>query len=403
MNLSFHSRFARTFALTALSCVIAANGASTIFTNSYARASGDGIQGGYISDDTVSKYNAHAYIWHGDNASNVDLNPANADYSKVLGISRNGQYQTGDARINGTYYGAIWQGSAASATLYTPPAWANASIIEGITNDGLHASGYSTKNNVWDAELWTPGQSGQVSINPDTATSSYAYKVVDANQGKDMEIAGWAQFGDQHAYLWRFNSDGSNTSVDLNPDGFQYSAAWDVQPSSTLTPDGGVAVGNAFDGSNLHAMEWKGSANNYTDLTPYGLGFTDAEAQGINTAGEVVGDAYDSYRFDAMVWDTSGHATDLQQFLPANYYSSTAYSIDDAGNVLGVANYDFGNYEYSGAYAVLWTPNTAARRFGQSTVTYTAHFLYPVPEPTSMVALGLGVAAAIRRRRKAQG
>jgi uncharacterized membrane protein len=79
-----------------------------------------------------------------------------------------------------------------------------------------------------------------------------------------------------------------------------------------------------------------------------------------------------------LLWSgTAQSAVDLQQFLPDGYTSSHASAIDAQGNIVGGARDASGN-----GHAILWEP---------------------VPEPSTLVLLGLGALGLLgfaRRRRE---
>ncbi len=78
-----------------------------------------------------------------------------------------------------------------------------------------------------------------------------------------------------------------------------------------------------------------------------------------------------------MLWTgTAGSAVNLHALLPSNYSTSMAFAIDSStGNILGLAH----NSTLNRDEAVMWSP---------------------VPEPSSVVALGVLSVGILRRRRR---
>ena len=114
---------------------------------------------------------------------------------------------------------------------------------------------------------------------------------------------------------------------------------------------GTQVVGTAYDASGVsHAILWNTAGTQYTDLTPAGYVGADGEAtSGSQQAGDIVG--ADGNPHAATWFGSATSNVDLQTFLPGGFVSSTAYAIDSAGRIVGVAY----NANSIGS-AVLWTP-----------------------------------------------
>jgi len=120
------------------------------------------------------------------------------------------------------------------------------------------------------------------------------------------------------------------------------------------------------------------SGGSYTDLGDLGGG--SASGLAMNSLGAVVGTSTLANSTDAsFLWTSTGGMVNLSSMVVGSTYSSfSALDINSSGQVIGLAQ-----LTGSGVYrSIILTPQA-------------------VPEPASMVALGLGAAALLRRRRKA--
>ncbi len=151
-----------------------------------------------------------------------------------------------------------------------------------------------------------------------------------------------------HALLW---TGSAASAVDLHPTNLP-----GIVSSEALATDGLQQVGwGAPYLTPGHAFLWSGTANSVVDLNP--PGFYGSDAYGVRN-GKQVGYALATdgtdYHQHALLWTgTAASAVDLHLLLPSSFESSRAYSIDDAGDVFGVA------FNSSGIHAIEWIPGIA--------------------------------------------
>jgi hypothetical protein len=214
--------------------------------------------------------------------------------------------------------------------------------------------------------LWNGSAASFVDLNPSGLTESSAEGISGTQQ------VGWgygsATGGKDHALLWN----GSAASyVDLNPSGFTRSMAYGTSGTQQVGSGSSSATGGKD-----HALLWNGSAASYVDLNP--SGFTKSMAHGTSGTQQVGwgrGEATGGNEH-ALLWNGSADSfVDLQQFLSSDFIGSQALGIAGNGNIVGYA-YDSSGYNH----AILWEP---------------------VPEPATLLLLGLGAGILRRNAHKA--
>ena len=266
----------------------------------------------------------HALLWNGPSGLVVDLQPSALGFTSSSAAGTDGVHQVG----NVGNHAAMWSGSAATAV-----------DLEPINLNGITASG------------------------------------ADGVKGNAQVGIGYIGSNQEHALLWHGTA---ASAVDLNPVGVTWSEAYGV--------GGGEQVGQVNFSSGDHAVMWSGTAASAVDLNPGSLlGFDTSAAydtNGVNQVGFGGGITATSGEQHAMVWSgTADSAVDLQALLPVNYdwTFSLAYSIDDAGNIFGIARGTPMEGGVTQSFAVEWRPAAA-------------------PEPGTILMFGAGALFLGRRR-----
>jgi probable HAF family extracellular repeat protein len=355
--------------------------ATVILCSSYALAANytaiDLTTGGWYTISQANKANGaqqvgygkaswgltHAFLWNSSSADYVDLNPAGCDNSAAIGIFGSQQVGWGSFPSGGSQgppHALLWNGTAASYVDINPAGFTSTACgTNGAQQVGYGKSSTTSWRN--HALLWNGSAANYVDLHPTGYNESFANAV----SGTYQVGYGSTSASASHALLW--NSSASS-STDLNPDGFVMTCAYDISGAQQ------VGYGLTSLTAPQHALLWLGTANSFIDLNP--AGFTQSTAFGTNGT-QQVGKGYGSATNNgthAILWNGStSDYVDLHQYLPAGFGLSRANGIDIYGNIVGYATDASGN-----DHAFLWQP---------------------VPEPCTLLLLGLGAAFVSRKRR----
>jgi len=285
------------------------------------------------------------------------------DEGQVVGIA----YTAGHAGPNdGQYHAFVWSslsGMRELAALYSGVgscAWAINSSGQ-VAGASLTADG-DIRGVVWD------GVGGIQELGTLGGDYSEAFAVNDGGQ-----VVGRAGFfgvtSPSQAFIWDSDSGIRPVGPSYGPGG---STAY------AISELGCVAGAFRIDGG-MHAFQWTETGGMEDLGGPTGQFGVWGEATDINDSGLVVGwSKLSDVDFRALLWDGDGQMSDLNDLLDesgAGWTLTSAQAINNLGQIAGVGLHN-----------------------GQS----RAFILNPIPEPSSFLALGVGLlggAGVIRRRR----
>jgi len=327
---------------------------SANLASSSAAAAG-GQQGGQIWDSaTPFSPTTHAAVWNGSSTAFSDLHPAGlAGSSAVNGMS--GNMQVGIANRGA----AMWSGSAASYVSLHPLNYAfsqafgaapgvqvgcgNAWIIDKRTGATVPDQSH--------ALLWFGSNAGFVDLNIGTGFDSSCATAAAGSQQVGYAVKAFTP----KAVMWNGTA---KSIISLHP-------LRTYSTSQALATDGIQQVGigsfvvkiEKLQIGRTYGLVWNGTAASFRELFPP-AGWTDSYALGVG-GGKQVGFAFNGQVFPnpmhAVVWNPDGTTVDLHQFLPANFVSSKATSIDPiTGVISGVATSD--PTDSTKSHAIAWVP-----------------------------------------------
>lgn len=317
---------------------------------------------GFPSGVTPGTTENHAVLWSGDANGFTDLGVGTAT---AVG---DGQ-QVGFTSFG---YAALWSGTPESIVYLNPAGWntsaangvgggqqvgvANQQRVCGEKKGGCGSGTYT----VFQPFLWTGTAESAVNLTPFGLGfgAGTAYGTDGVRQvGVAWKVVGFGAYSSPSAMLWSGTAD---SAVNLNP--------FDSGESAAYAVAGGQQVGYAY--SFQHAMLWTGSAESAVDLHP--VGYTSSQAHATNGAQQAgfgwVNNAAQTAHRHALVWSGSAASVvDLNQFMPLGFTDANATGIDAAGNVVGWAVK--GSADGTAAsHAVMWVPSDAAQNFSKGVV-----------------------------------
>jgi len=311
--------------------------------------------------------NEHALLWAGSAGSLVDLNPSGFSYSSANGAFAGNQVgAAGGPAIGNLPHAMLWSGTAASRVDLHPSGY-DGSEARGIRGSQQVGNALLSAGVVSHAMVWTGSAASAVDLHPAGYDSSYALATDGLHQVGYAYGTSTGSF--EHAILW---SGTAGSAVDLTP-----STMFTTQASAVdgIT-QGGYGVGTVATNNEIHALLWNGTAGSVVDLNP--AGSTESTVNGILGGTQVGYSVGGSGNLHATLWKgTAASAVDLHGSLGSlgAFEGSYAMGISPDGSIVGAATDVSGN-----TFAVMWAP---------------------VPEPSTLVALGLILGSYARKRFRA--
>ena len=143
------------------------------------------------------------------------------------------------------------------------------------------------------------------------------------------------------------------TAIDIDPTRVDWAGR-----SAAHSISGGQEVGwgqREQWGMDIDALLWQSNTSGVYWVKLHPIGFISSKAYG-TAGGEQVGVGFTGDHDHALLWHgTAASVLDLHAFLPPGFVSSSASSIDAAGNIVGVAT--TGSEQWSPSHAILWKRN----------------------------------------------
>jgi len=283
-----------------------------------------------------------ALLWSCGSDSPIDLNWGGY-WAQANATSGTQQVGSGDNPTNVYYHALLWSGTPESIVDLNPAGY-YASEAVGVCGNQQIGDGLDSITRWPHALIWYGSASNFVDINPDGFVESWA-----SGTSGSQQVGGGAGNGGIHALLW---SGTAASVVDLNPPGFSFSEAYGISGDQQVGTGFGPATG-----TNFHALLWYGTPSSAVDLNPSGWTVSQCSGcygnyqVGAASLTEVTGTYAGIYQH-AMLWSgTSNSAVDLHQYLSSDYTNSSAFGIDEYGNIAGWA-YGQG----VGQHAIEWVP-----------------------------------------------
>ena len=280
-------------------------------------------------------------LWYGPFFEQVSLDSAKYTQENVLGVGGGKQVGYG---VSEAAHALLWAGSAGSVVDLHPAGY-----------NGSRASGTDGKQQVGAAGVGG-GDAEHAVVWENTSTSFVDLHPAGYLISEAQDVFGGVQVGGVRglgAVIWH----GSAASMEVLPTPKNFTAG------DAVAIHGTQAVGRIV---SYAAVVWNLDTWTYTSL---GEGFA-LDTNGVNQVG-YAGAAGDEH---ALRWSgTEASRLDLHQFLPRDFENSVATGVDENGNIVG-----YGTLLGVGTVPLVWTP---------------------VPEPTTVAVLAVGLFVLAMRKR----
>lgn len=341
----------------------------------------------------VGEYDRDACYW--DASFNHTI--LNTAWSMATAID--GSEQVGHAYIGSGWKPMVWNADAGTEVNLTPPG-ASRAWVEDAVNGVQVGKAYIDLGHglTWEGALWEGSVGSFQVMTPSSGTSGELFATTGTKHG------GSARFGSYpEAVLW--NSNDRDDFVNLHPQQFSMSEVLDITDTTQ------VGYIEPYVEGHTHASLWTGSAESWTDLHPpsttgysrafavdgeYQAGFGNIEADWGGEEGEEEGEGEEEeplfeWYEGALVWNGSADSfMMIGDVLPEPYRGSEARDIMVVGDTIYVAGFAY-NGDERHFEAILWEGTITDDPPGPGG---------EVPEPITLLTVGLGSAVLARRLRR---